>query len=298
MTQNYIIVAPPYGENNGGAIFLHNLVHELNIAGEQALLWPMGPISKLSTFQHLRLILKNRRLKTNPDLDTPLARRSDLTSDSIVVYPEIVLDNPLGARNVVRWLLYKPGLRRPYSFGPNEMFFRVGEITDLPQITGGAPNLLLWSINRRYRNEKRPNRTGVCYIVRKGSDKLRIPATETPDAIDIAGLTHAKINDVFNRCHTFYSYDEATMYSQYAAVTGCTSVVIPGLYKTRKEWAKNHALGIYGIAYGLDDIAHAQATRHKVLDLLLAHEKEGKATVANFLKLTKERFRGSSVFNL
>lgn len=293
MTQNYIIVAPPYSENNGGAIFLHNLVHELNIAGEQALLWPMGPINKLSTFQHLRLRFLNRRLKTNPDLDTPLARRSDLTRDSVVVYPELVLDNPLGAHNVVRWLLYKPGLRYPYSFGPNEMFFRVGEITDLPQITGGATNLMLWSVNRTYRNEERPNRTGVCYIVRKGSDKPRIPATDAPNAIDIAGMSHTQINDVFNRCHTFYSYDEATMYSQYAAIAGCMSVVIPGLYASREEWAESHGFGRYGIAYGPDDLTHAAATRHKVLDLLLAHEAEGKATVKNFVNLTKERFWGN-----
>lgn len=291
MTQNYIVVAPSFNENSGGAIFLHNLAHELNGRGERALLWPMGSMRKLNRYRSFfRWFVKRKRMKTSPDLDTPVARWSDLTPDSIVIYAEIIMGNPLGARNVVRWLLYKPGLRHPYDFGPDEMFFRVGEITDLPEVTGGAPDLLLWGVNRTYRNENRPDRNGVCYIVRKGNLKPRIPETETADAIDIAGMTHAEINDVFNRCHTFYSYDEATMYSQYAAVTGCTSVVIPGLYASRDEWAKNHELGRYGIAYGLDDIAHAQATQHKVLDLLLAHEAEGKATVENFVTLTKERF--------
>lgn len=233
-------------------------------------------------------------MKTNPELDTPLARRSDLTPDSIIIYPEIVLGNPLRARNVVRWLLYKPGLRYPYSFGPDEMFFTAGLMSDIRQITGGAPELFLWAVNRTYRDENRPNRNEACYIVRKGQDKRRIPETEVPGAICIDGMTHAEINEVFNRCHTFYSYDEATFYSQYAAVAGCISVVIPGLYKSRDEWVKNHEVARYGVAYGIDDVAHAEATRHKVLELLLAHEAEGKSTVENFVNLTKERFWGRS----
>ena len=291
MAKNYIVVAPAFNENNGGAIFLHNLVHELNGRGERALLWPMGPRRKLNRYRSFfHWFLKRRQMKTNPDLDTPLARWSDLTPDSIVIYAEIIMGNPLGARNVVRWLLYRPGLRQPYDFGPDEMFFSAGPMSDIQLITGGAPELFLWGVNHTYRNENRPDRNGVCYIVRKGNLKPRIPETEAPDAIDIYGMTHAEINDVFNRCHTFYSYDEATMYSQYAAVAGCTSVVIPGLYESRDEWAQNHKLGRYGVAYGLDDVAHAEATRHKVLDLLLAHEAEGKATVENFVTLTKERF--------
>jgi hypothetical protein len=148
----------------------------------------------------------------------------------------------------------------------------------------------LWIVNDTYRNENRPDRTGVCYIVRKGNTKARIPETEASNAICIDGMGHVEINEVFNRCHTFYSYDEATMYSQYAAIAGCTSVVIPGLYDCRKDWVENHKLGQYGIAYGLDDITHAQATRHKVLSLLREEEAKGKASVKNFVALTKQRF--------
>lgn len=290
MTGNYIIVTPAFSENNGGALFLHHLAHELNCMGERALLWRSRPHWKRSIFKRLLWMVRSGTMKISPDLNTPLARRSDLTPNSIVVYPEIVLGNPLDAKNIVRWLLYKPGLRHPYEFGNNEMFFRVGEITDLPEVTGGALDLLLWIINSTYRNENRPIRDGVCYIVRKGEAKPRIPETEAADAICIERMSHAQINDVFNRCHTFYSYDEATMYSQYAAIAGCTSVVIPGLYRNREDWAKNHNLGRYGIAYGIDDIPHAKATRHKVLELLRAEEVKGKETVKNFAALTKERF--------
>lgn len=288
--QNYIIYAPAFDENIGGIIFLHELVNTLNQLGERALIWPTPPSHKQRRRTRLKHALFPPPFALSPGLDTPLAKPSDLTARSIVVYPEITLGNPLGAKNVVRWLMYEPGLRNPYEFGPDEMFFRVGEMSDLPSLTGGAPDLSMWKVNRVYRNENREDRDGVCYIVRKGDHKPRIPETEAPDAIQVDGKSHAEINEILNRCHTFYSYDEATMYSQYAAICGCTSIVIPELYETRAEWVEGHGLARYGVAYGLDDVAHARATQDKVLGLLNAEESKGRASVEAFVKLTKARF--------
>lgn len=295
MSRNYIIYAPAYNENVGGIIFQHELVHMLNRMGERAFLWPAAGIYKAGRRARLKQALKRPFVPpppypVSPDLLTPVATRKDLTTNSIVVYAEVVRGNPLKAKNVVRWLLYKPGLLHPYEFGEDDMFFRVGEICDLPEITGGAPDLLMWKVNRTYRNENRPDRNGVCYIVRKGDHKPRIPETEEPGAIRIDKKSHAEINEIFNRCHTFYSYDEATMYSQYAAICGCTSVVIPELYGSREEWVQNHELARYGVAYGLNDIPHAVATRDKVLGLLEAEEAKGRVTVERFVELTRARF--------
>lgn len=286
----YIVHAFSWSENSGGTIFLHRLVHELNQLGEEAFLVQTGPIVPLGPRSWLRYWMRRRPMRTNPDFDTPVARRRDLTKDAVVVYGERVPGNPLGLKNVVRWLLYRPGLRHPYSFSPNEMFFAVGPLSDLPELTGGAPELSMWSINRTYRNENRPDRDGVAYIVRKGDQKPRIPETEAPDAICIDGMDHAEINDVFNRCHTFYSYDEATMYSQYAAICGCASVVVPGLFESFEDWLAENRLGQYGIAYGLDDIPRAMATRDKVLPLLEEKERMGRESVVRFVEMTKARF--------
>jgi len=291
--RNYIIYTFPWDENNGGVIFMHNLVHELNQMGERAFLWKAAPIYKPGRRQRLRNWLRPDPMVTNPLLDTPVAHRRDLSAESIVIYPELVRGNPLEARHVVRWLLYKPGLLHSFDFGPDEVFFRVGPITDVPEITGGAPDLLMWKINPEYRNENRPERKGVCYIVRKGRDKRRIAETEAPDAICIDGLSHAEINKVFNRCDTFYSYDEATMYSQFAAISGCTSIVVPGMFASSKEWADQHPNGRFGIAYGThpDALAHARDTRHLLLQDMQRKEDESLETVRNFVDLTRRRFR-------
>jgi len=249
----YIVNAPSFDPDSGGTIFLHELAHTLNSLGEEAYVWPMAPIFRQGVKSRLWSLISRPAFDTSPSLNTPLAHKRMFNApDTVVVYPEIVPGNPMGAQNVVRWLLYKPGDQHPYSFTEGEM----------------------------------------CYIVRKGHRKPRLPETEAEDAIDIHGMSHAEINEVFNRCERFYSYDEATMYSQFAVLSGCLSIVVPGEYPDRATWNKQHDLSINGIAYGdtSDEIAHALATRDKLLEQLETKEQAGLETVKNFVALTYERF--------
>ena len=293
---NYIVYAPAFDPDSGGSIFLHELVNALNAQGETAFLWPWRrlPASGLRAEVLSRLRLPGSRWArpygTCPGLNTPVAAPADFTASSIVVYPEVTLGNPMQAKNIARWLLYKPGEKDPFEFTPGEAFFCAGKMSDIPDLTGGAPELFLWRRNPVYQNQNRPDRSGACYIVRKGAHKERIPETE--NAIQVDGLSHEEIAQIFNRCDTFYSYDEATFYSQYAAICGCQSVVIPGIYATRAEWNKNHELGRYGIAYGTSqaELEHAEATRHLVAGLLQEQEDRGRRTVENFVRLTQDRF--------
>lgn len=293
---NYIIYAPSFNENSGGTIFQHQLVHALNERGERASLWPMKDIYKPKRRTRLKRFFRPPPFLTSPELNTPVATQADLTPNTVVCYAELIPGNPLDAHHIARWLLYTPGKKHPFEFVDNEMFFRVDEFADLPEITGGAPDLFLWTVNRTYKNENRPDRKGACFIVRKWGDGPRHPLTETGEAIQIDGMSHEEINDVFNRCEVFYSYDDATMYSQYAAVTGCLSVVLPSGDATRDDMLADHMLGRYGIAYGLeeDKLAHAKATQHKVIDLLLEREREGQRSVDSFVEITKQRVLGGS----
>lgn len=296
---NYVIYAPDFDPDSGGAIFLHQLAHALGQLGEDASLWPWNVPSRSDTRKHLRRIIRNPgllwqkpvgKLLCDPAMQTRIATHKDLRSDTIVVYPEVTLGNPLQARKIARWLLYKPGLKDPFQFTENEMFFRAGEMSDLPEMTGGAEDLFLWRRNPVYRDENRPERKGVCYMVRKGHEKERIPETEEPAAICIDGLSHEKAAEVFNTCQIFYSYDEATLYSQYAAICGCTSVIVPGFFRDRSEWVASHPLGRVGVAYGLDDLDHARQTRSQVQGVLDAQEEAGLDTVRRFISTTQAGF--------
>ena len=300
----YIVYAPHFDETSGGSIFLHLLVHNLNELGESAAIWPWKAPAQFSMRNWMRACVRQPRLiiepalgeklwpklRTGPSLNTPQARRGDLTKESIVIYPEVTLGNPLGAQNVVRWLLYTPGVKEPFDFTPEELFFRAGAMSDLPDITGGAPDLFVWYRNPVYRNEYRPDRKGVCYTLRKGKDKPRIPETEQGNAICIDGMSHEETAEIFNKSSIFYSYDEATFYSQYAALCGCLSIIVPGQYASREDWVAAHPLGRFGVAYGDDDRDHALATMHQMEDLLDEKVQDSLRSVRAFIEHTKGRF--------
>jgi hypothetical protein len=285
----YVICAPSFSEENGGAMFLHALADGLNALGETAAISPMPPLRKPPLRTRLRRTFQRRlpfRLSGAPG--TRLAHRSDFRADPIVVYPEVVLGNPLRARHVVRWLLYKPGLRNPYRFGPGELFFAASDACDLPDVTGGAARLFLWQRHPAYRDHGRTDRIGTCFLVRKGDAKPRIPETE--DAIQIDGLSHDEVARVFNRCETFYSYDEATMYSLYAALCGCLSVVVPGRFASHEDYTAQRPIARYGVSYGMDHLDHARSTSGLVADNLAALQAEGQETLQAFVRRTRDAF--------
>ena len=289
----YVICAPSFSEENGGSMFLHALADGLNALGETAAISPMPPIRRPPLRTRLRRAFQSRppfRLSGAPG--TRLARRADLLATPSVVYPEVVLGNPLRARNVVRWLLYRPGLRNPYRFGPDELFFAASEACDLPDITGGAPRLFLWQRHPAYRDHGRTDRAGACFLVRKGDAKPRIPETE--GAIQIDGLSHEEVAQVFNRCDTFYSYDEATMYSLYAALCGCLSIVVPGRFASHDDYTVQRPIARYGVSYGFDHLDHARATAGLVPGNLAALQAEGQESLRAFIGRTRDAFPAAS----
>ena len=83
------------------------------------------------------------------------------------------------------------------------------------------------------------------------------------------------------------------MYSQFAVICGCESVVIPGEHANRADWGRENELGKFGIAYGLEqsELDHARATRDQLIELLRAKEETGLETVRQFVDLTRKRFR-------
>jgi hypothetical protein len=108
------ILAPAYKPLSGGSRSVHLLCHHLNGAGFEAY-----------------LVLKQGAAR-GPGLRTPVLstaiekRRRFERREPIVIYPEVVPGNPLGAQIVVRFLLNKPGLLNPgaeTTFGADDLFF-------------------------------------------------------------------------------------------------------------------------------------------------------------------------------
>ena len=287
---NYIVVAPEWSETNGGAIFLHRLVHELRRAGEEAAIYPLLSTETAGYKKRLKKLIRREGFATSPLLDTPVWSKRRLPCNAIVVYPEIVKGNPLNAINVARWLLYPPGKLpgRPKSFDPSEVFFKVSDFSDDVSITGGAQPLALWWVHPAYVDMGLSTRSGSCYMMRKGENRTVVHDLHGCRLLD--GLSHTEIAAAFNQAEVFYCYDDATMYSLYAALCGCTSIVIPDHYENREQWTLDRPIARYGVGYGLGDAAHADSTRHLVRAHLRMKEAKSREQVINFIEATRTRF--------
>ncbi|MCX5541452.1 hypothetical protein M3A49_18435 [Paraburkholderia sp. CNPSo 3076] len=111
----YYIHAPGYRETSSGIVVLHTLCHELNIRGHEAYIVGTPVV--------------------NPAFQTPVLTAEILNSHRqrglvpVVVYPEIVSGNPLGAQVCVRYILNNIGrlTGKQLNEGKDDLIFYYSE---------------------------------------------------------------------------------------------------------------------------------------------------------------------------
>jgi len=292
----YIIYAFPYDETSGGVIAVHLLCQRLAERGETALVWPatrpasLVPRDRASLaklFWYLAAKLRRRRFATGP-FRHRLASPADLR-DAIVVYPEVINGNPLGARRVVRWFLHRPGFHLgTVDYGENELYFFYQDAFDDPAINPHpAHRLTLTFFNPAYRRTNFGAREGSCYLLRKGRD--RASGIDFGDQPCVDDLSHEEMAAAFNRYRYLHSFDTYSMYSVFAAMCGCIPVIEPMPGVSREEWFPD-PVDRYGLAYGWDDVGWAAETQGALLDQLAGVRAEQDAMLARFVAVTQARF--------
>ncbi len=290
MAGKFVVFADSFNENNGGVIALHRLCDLLNREGQSARLWPSrlplhdpqhGWASAWRFFRYYRRAWR-RPYKTCERFDTPRATPDDL-ADAVVVYPEIISGNPLRAEHVVRWLLHKPGFHKGHcEYGPNDRYFYYQKAFDDPVLNRDADNELkvIYLRDDVYRQTNAGPRSGACYILRKG--KGRPMVHDLTDSVCVDKLSHEQMAAVFNRVETCISYDTYTMYSLFAALCGCVSVVVPEPGVSAEQWYPEPRDRL-GLAYGFDDVEHARRTQPLLLPHLKTQETSANGSVRAFI---------------
>lgn len=301
MAPTYIVYAPGFDENSGGSIALHRLCDVLNRLGQRARLWPWERpvLSPRPTWKDRVPFYRRKprsweppRFKRLDHLATPIADVDDLR-DAIVIYPEVTDGNPLQANRVVRWLLHRPGFHTGHhQFGSDELTFFFQASFNDPALNPHTDRLLQTFFVRDDiyfppSQEQEDSRKGTCHILRKGKD--RAPVHDVEDSILIDGLSHAATADVFRRVKTCISYDLYTMYSLYAAMCGCDSIVVPDPAVTLNDWYPTEPER-YGMAYGLPELEWSRTTRHLVLPRLKQLERDSNETVRHFIQTCERHF--------
>lgn len=296
-SRTFVVFAGGFNEDIGGVVALHSLCDHLNREGCRAVLWPdarprFDPADPVRTLWRLLKYhgrRRERQYRTFPGLDTPLATRRDLQG-AIVIYPEIVDGNPLRADHVIRWLLHKPGFHTGrVKFGPGDRFFYYLKAFDDPALNPDGDNLLrvpAFSL-RHFAQQNFGPREGSCYILRKGKDR---PLVHDPaGSVLVDGMSNAQMAEVFNRVGTCISYDTYTLFSAFAALCGCVSVVVPQEGVTKEQWYADPR-DRYGLAWGFDDVDEARRTQPLLRQQFEDQAEEARASVRRFIARCADYF--------
>lgn len=279
---------------------MHRLCHLLNEMNFEAYL-VRCPEEQLFQLNHpilssLKILREYFRmflpLKTNPFFNTPTIKFSrEKYCNDLVIYGEQLVGNPLNSTRVIRYLLHTPGYhtgRAYYGFGEYHVHWDLGikRLAFPEQKIHPEFVKVTYLFNEIYKLPNIDERKGSCYMVRKGVGKKFI---HPPDAICLDGMSHENVARIFKTTKMFYSYDTYTMYSRYAAMCGCISIVVPDENVSRENWNRNPN-SRFAIAYGVDDVENARIEMSRLPEVLNLEDAQIKDRIKNLVSMAQSYF--------
>lgn len=212
--------------------------------------------------------------------------------NTIVIYPEYLYGNPLGAKYVVRWLLYHYKFENvPEAYGKDDLFVCYRQIFNSPKLNPFGLELKINYFDRQlYRQYNFGPRSGKCYILRKGRNRKDLPKSFDGPVFD-NNMTQEEVVKMFNEHEYCYSYDTQTFYTTVAAVCGCKPIVVMEPGKTVEDYLGNNEQVHYGVAYGdsPEQIEYAVKTREKRI-ASLDYSKSNQDSVKAFVEILENKF--------
>jgi hypothetical protein len=272
------ITSPSYSPSIGGVVVLHKLCDILLTLGYDAYLYPFGRFAEGPHYM------------VNPEYKSQILSELDLEND-IVIYPEIQPGNPAGVKNVVRYILNR------YHLPEYDNYMASWEDSDFWLYHGelwydGLRDKNILTVRETklnyFKNLNLERDTEACFTYRKKHHEVsNLNIIHPPDAIEIPfTISDEELLQIFNKCKRFYSYDLETYLNVIAVACGCESIIVP--YKdVTKEEAK---IIKYGVAYGLDDLEHANRTTDLLLAEMNQTDKDQYEQTDQMIKLMLKHF--------
>jgi hypothetical protein len=233
--------------------------------------------------QHVKMY-NSRGITSNSLFDNYYNDDFPIDDNTIVIYCEGIIGNPLNAKNVVRWMLSELGQNVLYesvnTWGKNELVYYFNSELKMslqPEKKGNIYKMLTAIyLNPNIKNNNLNIRQRHCHTFRKThthkSDIFLIHANESFEIT--RDHTQEDYIQIFNNNELFISYDACTFLTIIAALCGCISVVYKVKEKTRRDWYNSYGTSdymkykgidrLYGVAYGIEEIDWAKNTLHLV----------------------------------
>jgi hypothetical protein len=276
------IVACPFNDPySGGQVVLHKLADYLERYGEDVYI--LSECMFNSKVKHIKSTVGSW-----PDFNINLEKPLNIDwGKTIVIYPEIISNNPLNAEHITRWMLYHNKENRHETYNlTDHIFYYQPEYAFQPcySIETGILTILHFPLDKFY--DMKLERKGSCYVIHKKScyDYHSIPLDSIylGEYRNLGGFEY--LNEVFNKCEYFISFDDTTALSVFASLAGCKSIILEGpRFKNPEEFRKNREIDKYGVAYGWEDLKHALSTQHLLRSHLEDKINENDFYVKNFI---------------
>ena len=260
----------PFDIESGGITTLYLLCKTLKEHGVNTKLWCHGE----ERSNYICSDYYNKNVPINP-------------SNTIAIYPEVVGDNPIGAKYVIRWML---GPHSPVKGAPSwinsdyvyffhsDVYFNQNEILSIPNAHKiyrflGIPFTHPALTNANGSDSPAQPRTGYCHLIRKAHNYGITDLSHHPENSILIHDMNQAVQE-FSKCKFFVCYDPLTFYCIAAPICGCITILINNPNVTKKEWIHGCAAGkyfkhighydLYGVAYGdsKEEISFAENTIH------------------------------------
>jgi hypothetical protein len=243
----FVIYTYDYSPGVGGIKVMHKLCDMLNKNKFEAYLMPI----------HIR-----DDFYTCADYNTPLITQEVYNNieNAIVIYPEGIHNNPLGSKNVVRWILGPSHQHDAETYSKEDLIYWYMDYYYTDYL-GQKENILhIPEFHNDIFKDMNYNRIGSCYTIRKANPTTLIHPSDSIFIPFEAAGNLTRLAELFNKTKKFYCYDTYTFLSVQAAMCGCISIVVPDPNITKEQWLVGSRLSKYGMAYGEEDIPRALET--------------------------------------
>jgi hypothetical protein len=258
---NFTVYAPSYNDKSGGAWVLHFLCDQLNKIGHE---------SKIFIYEASQIV--------NPQFDTPIG----YLEESVVVYPEIIVNNPLNAKNVVRYLLNKEGAlqKRMISWGKTDypLSYSRAFRDDCESLFYPICDLSMFYDNGT-------ERTQNSFYIGKGYLTGDCPKLDCFEITRTFPSTKQELADVLRRSKILFSYDAFSATNIDAALCGC----LPYLLQKPMTGIENAELGKYW-AESTDDVDQALEQMSTLYERIQAMQQSFPERLADQVNKIQKHF--------
>jgi len=283
----YYIYSPPFAHNNSAVRALHYLCHALNLAGEEAY------VTDTST-----AALRTPRL-TQDIINTHIHHGRK----PIVIYPENISGNPMGAQYVVRYLLDVPGSRSQdaLNWSHDDMIYAHREELvpagmNVPLLSTPLVNDQIFRVDTQSQNAPRQGK--LLWLNRyQQLGGTRSPLTQGATELSPYGPQRSpeELAALFRRAEVLYTYEPSTICYE-AALCGCPVVYLPNPITLSRPMFGLTYLYAAGAAWGdsSEQLEQARATLHQATEIYRQRTAAFWQQLDSFIGSTQQRVNSNT----